>query len=109
MNQPNPENRNPADYLAERKGFALACGLGQGRLWPATGRSFTTDPFESRHRKSGTDAPVGVCFVWRRGRDSNPCALSRKLISSQPRYDHFDTSPYMFTLKNEGNNHYSIF
>ena len=30
-------------------------------------------------------------------------------ISSQPRYDHFDTSPYMFTLKNEGNNHYSIF
>ena len=47
--------------------------------------------------------------IWRRGRDSNPCALSRKLISSQPRYDHFDTSPYMFTLKNEGNNHYSIF
>ena len=27
MNQPNPENRNPADYLAERKGFALAYGL----------------------------------------------------------------------------------
>ena len=42
--------------MAERKGFALACGLGQGRLRPATGRSFTTDPFESRHRKSGTDA-----------------------------------------------------
>ena len=33
-------------------------------------------------------------FCWRRGRDSNPRALSRKLISSQPRYDHFDTSPY---------------
>ena len=32
--------------------------------------------------------------LFRRGRDSNPCALSRKLISSQPRYDHFDTSPY---------------
>ena len=31
------------------------------------------------------------------------------MISSQPRYDHFDTSPYMFTLKNEGNNRYSIF
>ena len=30
-------------------------------------------------------------------------------ISSQPRYDHFDTSPYMFTPKNEGNNRYSIF
>ena len=52
--------------------------------------------------------PFGV-LRWRRGRDSNPCALSRKLISSQPRYDHFDTSPYMFTLENEGNNHYSIF
>ena len=31
--------------------------------------------------------------VWRRGWDSNPCAIARKLISSQPRYDHFDTSP----------------
>ena len=40
--------------------------------------------------------PFGV-LRWRRGRDSNPCALSRKLISSQPRYDHFDTSPYIQT------------
>ena len=32
-------------------------------------------------------------FRWRRGWDSNPCAIARKLISSQPRYDHFDTSP----------------
>ena len=32
--------------------------------------------------------------TWRRGWDSNPCAIARKLISSQPRYDHFDTSPY---------------
>ena len=32
--------------------------------------------------------------LWRRGRDSNPRAIARKLISSQPRYDHFDTSPY---------------
>ena len=37
----------------------------------------------------------GYAADWRRGRDSNPCALSRKLISSQPRYDHFDTSPDM--------------
>ena len=48
-------------------------------------------------------------FFWRRGWDSNPCALARKLISSQPRYDHFDTSPGVFppskpskiTLENE--------
>ena len=32
---------------------------------------------------------------WRRGRDSNPRAIARKLISSQPRYDHFDTPPYI--------------
>ena len=31
---------------------------------------------------------------WRRGRDSNPREIALKLISSQPRYDHFDTSPY---------------
>ena len=42
------------------------------------------------------------CFQprkWRRGWDSNPCALSRKLISSQPRYDHFDTSPYLIFVR----------
>ena len=31
---------------------------------------------------------------WRRRWDSNPRAVAGKLISSQPRYDHFDTSPY---------------
>ena len=30
---------------------------------------------------------------WRRGWDSNPREVSLKLISSQPRYDRFDTSP----------------
>ena len=37
--------------------------------------------------------------IWRRERDSNPRVLSHKLISSQPRYDHFDISPYMIKLK----------
>ena len=37
----------------------------------------------------------GVPFlIWRRERDSNPRVLSHKLISSQPRYDHFDISAY---------------
>ena len=31
---------------------------------------------------------------WRSGRDSNPREISLKLISSQPRYDHFDTAAY---------------
>ena len=30
---------------------------------------------------------------WRSGWDSNPRGIAPKLISSQPRYDHFDTTP----------------
>ncbi len=37
---------------------------------------------------------MGCFYFCRRGRDSNPRELSPKLISSQPRYDHFDTSAY---------------
>ena len=33
-------------------------------------------------------------LLWRRERDSNPRVRQHKLISSQPRYDHFDISPY---------------
>ena len=42
------------------------------------------------------DAPPfwGRAPFWRSGRDSNPRAIARKLISSQPRYDHFDTAAY---------------
>ena len=36
---------------------------------------------------------------WRRWRDSNPRYPKVQLISSQPRYDHFDTSPYRFTAE----------
>ena len=41
-----------------------------------------------------------VCTVpfWRSGWDSNPRAVARKLISSQPRYDLFDTAPYNIKL-----------
>ena len=39
-----------------------------------------------------------MVFFWRRRWDSNPRAVARKLISSQPRYDHFDTSPFMAIL-----------
>ena len=33
-------------------------------------------------------------YFWRSGWDSNPREVSLKLISSQPRYDHFDTAAY---------------
>ena len=41
-----------------------------------------------------TQVGFGFKMGKRRGWDSNPRVLSHKLISSQPRYDHFDTSPY---------------
>ena len=47
-----------------------------------------------RHLQSG---------FWRRRRDSNSRAVAGKLISSQPRYDHVDTSPYMLTRFREVN------
>jgi hypothetical protein len=39
-----------------------------------------------------------ISLIWRRGWDSNPRTVARQLISSQPRYDHFDTSPDLFYL-----------
>ena len=37
-----------------------------------------------------------VVFIKRRGWDSNPRALSDKRFSRPPRYDHFDTSPFIY-------------
>ena len=37
-------------------------------------------------------------LFWRRGWDSNPCAIARKLISSRYRYDLFDSPPYISTV-----------
>ena len=36
-----------------------------------------------------------LLFIWRCGWDSNPRYREVQLISSQSRYDHFDTTPYM--------------
>ena len=48
-----------------------------------------------KERRSKADfAPT-----WRSGWDSNPRALADNLISSQARYDHFDTSPYDLNAK----------
>ena len=38
-------------------------------------------------------------FRWRSGWDSNPRAREDYLISSQARYDHFDTAPYMLNRR----------
>ena len=45
-------------------------------------------------RKNKKQRPARCCF-WRRRWDSNPRGIAAKLISSQSRYDHFDTAPYL--------------
>ncbi len=46
-------------------------------------------------KKSGN--PHGYWISqWRSGWDSNPRYREVQLISSQPRYDHFDTTPCIF-------------
>ena len=45
-------------------------------------------------RKNKKQHPVRCCF-WRRRWDSNPRGIAAKLISSQSRYDRFDTSAYL--------------
>ena len=44
--------------------------------------------------KNKKQRPAGCCF-WRRRWDSNPRGIAAKLISSQSRYDRFDTSAYL--------------
>ena len=97
-------------FLAQREGlgltaatkrrgdFAFSPRLGQSRLWRSPGSPFTTAPVRippHARQKNKSASRRGSAFVWRRGRDSNPRVVSHKLISSQPRYDRFDTSAYI--------------
>ena len=61
--------------------------FGGAKLHPNPG-AFSPAPVPNTKR--GAQRP----FCIRSGWDSNPRALARKLISSQPRYDLFDTAPY---------------
>ena len=58
------------------------------------------DLVDKKRKSASGEKPLADLLFWRRGRDSNPRAIARKLISSQPRYDHFDTSPCISTIKN---------
>ena len=54
--------------------------------------------FGANAKKEKSRNPHGYwIFRWRSGWDSNPRAREDYLISSQARYDHFDTAPYMFS------------
>ena len=66
--------------------------FGRRQLRQFTGLSFpaaSVRVFQMSTKKGHQKVPLH----WRRGRDSNPRVVSHKLISSQPRYDRFDTSP----------------
>ena len=51
------------------------------------------EPLSLRRLEKERTTRLGGSSFWRRERDSNPRVLAHKLISSQPRYDHFDISP----------------
>ena len=56
--------------------------------------------FGAGTKKKKSRNPHGYwIFRWRSGWDSNPRAREDYLISSQARYDHFDTAPYMFSRR----------
>ena len=56
--------------------------------------------FGAGAKKEKSRNPHGYwIFRWRSGWDSNPRAREDYLISSQARYDHFDTAPYMFSRR----------
>lgn len=56
--------------------------------------------FRAGAKKEKSRNPHGYwIFRWRSGWDSNPRAREDYLISSQARYDHFDTAPYMFSRR----------
>ena len=50
--------------------------------------------------KNKEKAPKTYVFkaFWRRVWDSNPRGVAPKLISNQPRYDHFDNPPFILTV-----------
>ena len=54
--------------------------------------------YHSDYKKQGHDKSRVPVF-WRSGRDSNPRGIAPKLISSQPRYDHFDTAANIKCLR----------
>ena len=60
--------------------------------------------FEAGEKKEKSRNPHGYwIFRWRSGWDSNPRAREDYLISSQARYDHFDTLPNVLTSGSTAN------
>ena len=73
------------------------CALGLPRSRPSIGRSLCavspSNPTAPSKRKRRTKPQELYPAFWRKRWDSNPRAREGYLISSQARYDHFDTLP----------------
>ena len=74
--------------------------IGEANIICRRQTSFKKASFVSRQKR---------LFCWRIGWDSNPRTVARHLISSQGRYDHFDTYPYMLNPVAREKLHYSAF
>ena len=93
MKDKKEKSRNPHSYWmgegAPRKAARL-CGerrsSGMSERWL----------FDAKQKKS-SQAICSLRRRWRRRWDSNPRAREGYLISSQARYDHFDTPPCVFS------------
>ena len=91
MKIPSPVQKDTASRFAPKPKPQPSAA---GSSWKGGAKSaplrFKAVPKGTALKRSGADfAPT-----WRSGWDSNPRAVACKLISSQPRYDHFDTAAY---------------
>ena len=90
-------SRADCPFFPGRLGFDLLCGAGRVAALECPRHSIhyrsRSNPAENSQNKAATPCGMAVLF-WRTGWDSNPREIALKLISSQPRYDHFDTCPY---------------
>ena len=78
-------------------GMAARCAAAFGRTHSLAG-SRNGSAYPTAQAKQNSPS-MRDCFVWRRRWDSNPRGDSTYLISSQGRYDHFDTPPRPFHYK----------
>ena len=78
-------------------GMAARCAAAFGRTHSLAG-SRNGSAYPTAQAKQNSPSRRDGC-VWRRRWDSNPRGVSTYLISSQGRYDHFDTPPRPFHYK----------
>ena len=82
--KPSETGRSPLNRLANRPVI----------LRTPTAKNADKTLFFAKEKPKPNTFVFDLGFVWRRGRDSNPCGVAPKRFSRPPRCDRFDTSPY---------------